>query len=206
MAVVNGYTNLAQVKNHLGIVDTVDDTRIEMAINAASRQIDGVCGRRFWQDTTVQARTFYPTNPYCLYVGGDGGISDVTGLIVKLGTGSSMTFGTTLTVNTDFILAPTNAADQVPVHPYDEIRLAGRAFTMASYFPTVEITAKWGWPAVPDDITEACILQAAQIFKAKDAVFGAVALGDTGVAMRVRSALNPIADGLVAPYKLPGIA
>lgn len=204
MAIVNGYCSLAQVKSELGISDTADDTLIEQSVEAASRQIDGQCGRRFWQDGTAVAREYWADGTDCVETDD---ISTVTGLVVKTDVDGDLVYETTLTINTDFIVVPVNAADRVPVWPYTGLLLSGLS-TQA--FPTgrtpgVQVTAKFGWPAVPDDIEKACIIQAIQLFKAKDAVFGAVSFGDAGVAMRVRSALNPLAQALIDPYAHPSL-
>jgi hypothetical protein len=203
----NAYCTLPQVKRTLGISDTLDDDLIELNINAASRQIDGHCGRRFWQDGTVQDRQFWADDPSCLYVSGmDGDISTVTGLVVKTDDDGDGTFETTLTIATDFILLPANAADRTPVWPYEEIRLVGNySFPrLSNGRPGVQVTAKFGWPAVPDDVEEACIRQAAQLYEAKNAVLGAVALGETA-GMRVGRGMNPFAESLLAPYRLASI-
>ncbi len=213
MAIVNGYCTLAQIRSELGYqsAETGDDPKLELAVAAASRQIDGYCGQRFWQDGSVVDRVYVTEclNELELCDTDDGaGISTTTGLVVKLDTDDSGTFETTLTIDTDFYLEPRNAADRVPVWPYTTVRLTGANywFTRSAYArPTVQISAKFGWPAVPDDITKACLVQASQLFKAKDAVFGGVALGDAGATMFVRASLNQIAAALCAPYRRPAI-
>jgi len=40
MAITNGYCTLAQIKASAGITDTVDDVLLELAVEAASREID----------------------------------------------------------------------------------------------------------------------------------------------------------------------
>ncbi len=211
MTVVNGYCTTAQVQAVLGLGTSDDTTLIENAVNAASRQIDAETGWRFWQDATVKDRLFYPDNARFLYVCDDdadgAGISTTSGLIVKLDTADDRSFVSTLTINTDFTLRPANAGARVPVWPYTDVILTGQSFWFnRSWYnrPTVQITAKWGWPAVPDDIAEACIIQSAQVYKSKDAVFGAIALGgEAGVAMRLKATMHPQAAGLVAAYSKP---
>jgi len=213
MAITNGYCTLAQIRSELGYqtAETADDTKLEQSVAAASRQIDGHCGQRFWVDGSVVDRQYYPDNPSWLDVTDydDGaGISTTTGLVVKLDDDDSGTYETTLTVNTDFILEPLNAADRTPVWPYTVIRMTGLNywFKRSMYArPLVQVSAKFGWPAVPDDVTKACLIQAAALFKAKDAVFGGVALGDTGAALFVRSALSPLAVALLEPYRKPAV-
>lgn len=181
---------------------------MERALNAASRQIDGACGRRFWQDPTAVARTYDAES--AVYVEVDD-ISTTTGLIVKVDYALDGSFGVTLTINTHFMVLPYNAALAVPAWPYTAIRLVGQAI---QYFPdgstygrpSVQVTAKFGWPAVPDDVKQACLVQAGMLYKSPDAPFGAIALGDTGASMRIRAGLHPTAYALLSDYMKPAIA
>lgn len=199
MAIVNGYATLPQLRSELGITDvtqTGDDSKLELAVEAASRQIDGYCDRRFWQDAAVKVREFYAESPTCCPVDD---ISTTTGLIVKIDEDGDGTFETTLTIATDFILLPANAEDDTPARPYDEIRLVENySFPrLSNGRPGVQVTAKFGFAAVPDDVEKACIVQAISLYKSKDAAFGGVALGDFGATMFLRAALHPVAKSLV---------
>jgi hypothetical protein len=197
--ITNGYATQAQIKAAVGIEDTVDDTLIDAAINAASRQIDAHCGRRFWVDGSVVAREFYAECASDLYVGD---ISTATGLIVKLDEADTGAFGTTLTISTHFLLEPRNAALEVPVQPYTHLRLVDGAYVFprsSSGRPGVQVTAQYGWPAVPDDITQACILQARTLFKAPATQFGAFQVGVDGFSRQIRP-MDPVAVALLTPY------
>ena len=55
MAVANGYASLAEVKAAARITDTVDDALLEIAIESASRAIDGHTHRNFYVAGTVNA-------------------------------------------------------------------------------------------------------------------------------------------------------
>lgn len=208
MAITNGYATLAQVRKELGgtyaVADVDDDTMIELSIEAASRQIDGHCGRRFWQDPTVKTREYHAYSGYCVEVDD---ISTTTALVVKTDETADGTFGTTLTISTDFLLMPLNAADQVPVQPYTEIHVTDNYYLPrpSNGRPGVQVTAQFGWPAVPDNVEKACIIQAVQLFKAKDAAFGVASFGEMGGGMRVHAGLNPIAKALVAQYAHPAV-
>ena len=75
------------------------------------------------------------------------------------------TYGTTLTIGTDFIVCPANALSDYPARPITELEIA---WSSSSYFPTgmentVQVTAKFGWPDVPDDVNKACLVQAARL-------------------------------------------
>jgi hypothetical protein len=168
VTITNGYTDTPTLADALGVTDLDDDVKFDAAINAASRQIDGHCGRGdglgFWQ-TTLQTRKFRADDGQCIQVAD---ISTATGLIVKLDEGDDGSFSRTLTINTDFILAPLNAALNTPVEPwYELILVSGYRFPMsASGRPGVSITAQFGWPAVPDDVSLACLIHAKNLYKA----------------------------------------
>ena len=204
MAITNGYTTLDDIKAQMRITvsDYADDARLELAVAAASRQIDAHCGRRFWQDATVKERSFVADDSRICYVDD---ISTTTGLIVKVDDDDDGTFETTLTITSNYILAPLNAADDVPVRPYCEVLLVDSNGAVSfpvhgSGRPGVQVTARFGWPAVPDDVTKACLVQAGLLFKADDASLGAIQFADAGVALRMQNRLHPVAEALLEPY------
>jgi hypothetical protein len=200
VAIVNGYTDLTAIKAAVGISDTTDDTALELAIEAASRQIDAHCGkgRKFWQDATVVARKYYACGN-TVYVDD---VSTVTGLIVVVDQDDDGTFETTL-IDTDFIVEPINAAAEFPIRAFTRIRLLDAALSTFSWNSSgrsnVKVTAKFGWPAVPDAVERACVMQARSIFKAPDAMFGSFALGIDG-ASRTIPALDPTARALLEDF------
>lgn len=205
MAITNGYATLDEMKLELGlpVSNTTHDDNLELAVNAASRQIDGYCGRRFWQDGTVGTREYWADSyTYCCV---PEGISTTTGLVVKIDQDGDGTYETTLTLSTDFILTPPNALDNTPAWPYTEILLVNN-YTFPLLYngrPGVQVTAKFGFPAVPDDVSKACRLLAHDAFKGKDAAFGVAGINDTGL-LRV-SGMRADARALLAPYKRPSV-
>jgi len=209
MTITNGYCTLEQLNVELGVGAGVGSqtTKLELAINAASRQIDNHTGRRFWQDASVKTRVYFADDPFTVYTDD---ISTLTGLIVKVDSADAGDFPSTLTITTNFIMLPANAEDEVPARPYNQIRVVDAgvsAFTRSgSGRPGVQVIAKFGWAAVPDDVTRACLIQATQLYKASDAVFGGLQLGIDGSILRVRSSLNPIAEALLEGYCRPRVA
>lgn len=205
MAITNGYCTLTALKGELNITDLSYDTKLETAINAASRQIDGYTGRRFWQDSTVQTRQFYAEDWTTCEVDD---VSTLTGLIVQADQDDDGTFETTYTITTNFIMLPTNAEDMYPVRPYDTIRLVDSGISVfprsASGRPGVQVTAKFGFASVPEDVEKATLIQATQLYKASDAVFGGLSF-EAGI-LRIRETLNPMAAALVEPYVKPRVA
>jgi hypothetical protein len=53
LAITNGYATLAQIKSATRIQDSIDDSLLEMAIESASRAIDGHAGRYFYSSGTA---------------------------------------------------------------------------------------------------------------------------------------------------------
>lgn len=202
MTLTNCYIDLDQLRRELNIRDVTHDLRLDIAANAASRQADRYTGQRFWQDATVKTREFYADDYRNVQI--PEGISTTTGLVVKTDDDDDGSFGTTLTITTHFIVLPTNAADETPVEPFRSIRVvdtSGGSFPMStSGRPGVQVTAKFGWPAIPDEVVKATLIQAVQLFKASDAVFGGVQMGVDGGVLRVRGAMNPMAAALLDPF------
>lgn len=199
MTITNGYTSLAEFNNFSRLTTPADAPIVETCILAASRQIDRYCGRRFWQDSAVVAREYHADDADCVETDD---ISTTTGLIVKIDTNLDSTYATTLTITTDFLLYPLNAGDEVPARPYNEIRIA---YGSSQAFPTsgrpgVQVTAKFGWPAIPDEVVLACILQAQMLYSSKDARAGILQFGGDGFASRLSRYMHPQAELLLEPY------
>jgi hypothetical protein len=205
--VTNLYTSTDLVLDEIGgsTVPTIV-SKVDAAVAAACRRIDKRTGRRFWQDTSVVTREFYADDSCELMSRVDQvlDISTTTGLIVKIDTADAGTFSTTLTIGTDFILLPPNAGDDS--EPYTGIRLVGAySFPQSSSGrPGVQITAKFGFAAVPDDIATAALNQAVYLYKGPDAAMGGLSFGE-GSFMRMRGGLNPIAEDLVKHYAFPSV-
>jgi hypothetical protein len=183
MAVFNGYATLAEAKSFLSISDSVDDTLLENMIEAASRSIDRIANRRFYLDSTASARQYRVSSPVILYTDD---IGTTTGLIVQTDDDGDGTFETTLTLNTDYIMDPLTALSLG--RPFTQITVVSTTNTFPIFpglfqnglRPGVQVTAKFGWPSVPDDINQACLILTADLYKRKDSPGGILGLGDLG--------------------------
>lgn len=198
MALTNAYATIDEYRHALQIRDATDDDRLTIALNAASRQVDAHCGRRFWQDATVKTRRYRALDSGLCVVDD---ISTATGLVVKIDDGFDGTFATTLTETTHFVLEPFNAAAATPVYPWEEIVLVdstGGTFPCGAR-PGVQVTAKFGWAAVPDDVKLATVVQAQMLYKAGDAALGVLQGGIDGTSYRV-GRMHPTAVGLLEPF------
>lgn len=202
MPITNGYATRNQVKAALriGTADTLDDDLIDNCVGAASRLIDGYCNRRFWQSGTAEARIFQAEDSfYC-------SIDDIAGtaLTLKSSTQADGTFDLTWS-RSDYQLEPLNGNLDGLTWAYDKIRAVGDYL-----FPTVnanygeqalvQVTAIFGWPSVPEPVTQATIIQASRIFKRYDSPLGVAGFGDLG-AIRVSRFLDPDMAQLVEPYR-----
>lgn len=202
MTITNGYATRNQVKAALriGTADTIDDDLIDNCVGAASRLIDGYCNRRFWQTGTAEARVYQAEDSfYC-------SIDDIAGTALTLKTSSQAdgTFDVTWKVS-DYQLEPLNGNLDGLTWAYDKVRAVGDYL-----FPTVnanygeqalvQVTAVFGWPSVPEPVTQATIIQASRIFKRYDSPLGVAGFGDLG-AIRVSRFLDPDMAQLVEPYR-----
>jgi hypothetical protein len=202
MPITNGYATRNQVKAALriGTADTIDDDLIDNCVGAASRLIDGYCNRRFWQTGTAEARVYQAEDSfYC-------SIDDIAGTAITLKTSSFAdgNFDVTWTTS-DYQLEPLNGNLDGLTWAYDKIRAVGDYL-----FPTVnanfgeqalvQVTAVFGWPSVPEPVTQATIIQASRIFKRYDSPLGVVGFGDLGQ-IRVSRYLDPDMAQLVEPYR-----
>jgi hypothetical protein len=177
VAVVNGYITLAGLKNYLKIDDSVEDTLLEQIIESASRSIDRIANRRFYLDGSASARTYRPVGNMRVIVDD---IGTTTGLILKTDPNSSGVYQTTFTLNSDYIVEPTNALAKGRPINYLTI-VGGTAMSLpVNYWPQVEVTARWGWPSVPDDIEQATYILSADLYKRKDSIGGVLGLSELG--------------------------
>lgn len=203
MAITNGYASLNQVKAALRISDAVDDSLLEMAVESASRLIDGYCGRNFYSSGTA-VRLFAPDNPYVVQVD-DISTSVVT---VKTSSNADSNFDTTWK-STDIQLEPLNGRTEGQAWPYTRIRAVGDYLWPSDDYgeATVQVTSVFGWPGgAPMNVVQATIIQASRIFKRLDSPLGVAGFGDMG-AIRVGRGLDPDVAQLVEPYrKMTGLA
>jgi hypothetical protein len=195
LPIVNGYASLNEVKAALRITDAVDDALLEMAVESASRLIDGHAARQFWSAGTA-VRYFVAQDDFVVEVD-DLSSSTVT---VQTANDADGIFDTTWQT-TDFQLEPLNAVLDGIAWPYTQIRAVGDyLWPISGGEALVKITGVYGWPSVPIAIKQACIIQASRIFKRLDSPLGVAGFGDLG-AIRVTRDLDPDVAQLVMPYK-----
>lgn len=194
------YATRDELKTQMGIEadDTTRDTLLDKALKSASRGIDRATGRRFWLDSTLTPRTY---RLHARVVREEDGnvllvddIGDTTGMTVE----SASTGGGAFTAITGYEMTPDNAL----IDGYAITGLLRPNSIWGTAFTRIRVTAKFGWPTVPDDIAEACLIQASRLYKRKDSPEGIIGSAEWGV--RNLSRRDPDVWALIEPYTLPG--
>jgi len=194
MAITNGYASLTQVKAALRITDSVDDTLLEMAIESASRLIDGYTYRYFYNAGTA-VRNFAAEDSYLV------NIDDLVS-ISELKTTDEIGSEYTTWNATDYQLQPVNGKQDGLNIPYTSIlAVDDKLFNTLGSQALVRITGVWGWSAVPVAVTQATVIQSSRIYKRLDSPLGVAGFGDLG-AIRVGRSLDPDVEQLVMPYRI----
>ena len=168
----------AEFKTRQGITDTDNDDVIDEVITEATKLIVTTCGRVFDDAGSASARVFHPLSGCLAYVHD---FSTTTGLIIKTDTGNDGTYATTWDA-ADFSLEPLNniGPSGQSGWPYRIIRaVRGRTFPCLAR-PALQVTARWGWTAVPDDVKGAAYLVANRLYAERNTPFGSVQSAEFG--------------------------
>ena len=207
MAIVNGYATLTEIKGYMSISDNTDNDLLENLVESASRSIDRIANRRFYLDATASARLYRAYSNIFVYVDD---IGTTSSLVVAVDENGNGTYSKTLTLNTDYILDPLTSPSLN--RPYTQLTMVSNTETWPIFpgltsnglRPGVQVTARWGWPSVPDDLNMACLILTADLYKRKDAPGGILGLGDLGVVRM--SPLGRDVTAMVRAYKKEVIA
>ena len=196
--ITDGYATLADVKAALRITDTVDDSLLEISIEAASREIDGFCERVFTQSTAT--RIYRPTDAFTVDLDD---LQTVTTL--KTDTDGDGVFDTTWGT-ADFELNPLNGIAGGITTPYTTLKAVG-SYLFPIYEPrnvnsqeaSIQIVGVWGWPSIPTAVKQACIILSMRQFSRYQSPMGVMGFGDLGV-MRV-GRVDPDVEKLLMPFR-----
>jgi hypothetical protein len=155
------YVTPTELAQHLNM-RTPDATHVEMltrAIEAASAQIDGICGRTFMAVSEVRYLTALTATTIDL-----GYVSEIE--LIDIDATNDYTYGTPLLAE-HYFLTDTRGRRylQLKSTALDSFPLTTNA---------VRVTGLFGEEAPPPDVKMATMLQAARLWKRKDAVFGEI--------------------------------
>lgn len=200
------YTTTTAFRAAIHDTSSEDTTVIAQCLTSASRAVDQDAG---WPSSSFVAigtaipRYFTPSDSYCCEFS-DGHASwgaSSTALTLKTDSDGDGTYETTWTYGSQFILEPRNQArGGVSGWPYDEVKAVGSLVfpkpTQRQPYP-VEVSALWGWAAIPDPIVTATQLMANAMYKRPDAPFGVAGFDGFG-AVRVRA--DPMYWQMLRPF------
>jgi hypothetical protein len=194
------YATLAELKHFIGpgITGTAEDAELTLALSAASRAIDHATGRQFGVLSAVAIRYYAPSDGFTAAGRSVVLIDDlmsVAGLAIRVDGAGDGSYSTTLT-GTDYQLYPWNAA--ADGRPWTALIGAGEGGTWPRRERALEVTAKWGWTAVPAEVKQACLLQASRLLMRKNSPFGVAGSPEMGSELRLLSKLDPDVAVLVS--------
>lgn len=202
------YITLDQLKATMTITGTNGDADGTAAIEAASRDIDGICNRGggFGPGTPGEVRYFDAE------ISGDLEIDDVygSGIVVQTDDNGDGTFVTTWNVGVDFeFLSDCPSRYNAPAFDWPwtrlEVRSNGAHRFLPNFTKSAKITGTFGWPEVPQGIIDATTLLAGRIYTLKrSAQLDVIPGGDQGM-IRLGSKI-PNVMMLVSRYQRHKIA
>lgn len=197
MALGDKYATRAELQLRLGSGSTIPatlDTRLDDALSAASRGIEKACNRQFNVASSATSRVYEPCSTQLLEVDD---ISTTTGLVVKVDTAGDGTYATTVAA-TNYELRPLNGVVNGETGwPYFEVWAVNYSWPSWWQRAPLQVTATWGWAAVPAPVKEACLILAEELFKLADSPFGSGGYGQFGI---IRARENPFCWQRIAPY------
>ncbi len=183
-------------------------SRLTDALDEATAIIDNDTGRNFAARAGV-VKTFSISNLRRSGRSGHGydtlSLPDITALTtLKIDDTDDGTYDTTV-ASTGYELGKTN--DGLDGWPYSSVRLLDREFPVSGRRErTIEITADYGWAAVPAPINKACTLLAARLSaREASAVFGLQSFGADGGGAYIRND-DPDYMSAIARYRMPQVA
>ena len=199
---MSDYVTLDEFKDLLDEPGTDRDAALTRVLSGAERAVERHCGRVFTVAADTSQRVFRPRDNVVRERDGDrllvDDIGSLTGLAVE--TGTQVT--SWVPIDTQFVETyPTTAPTDG--HPVTSLLYLGRAWPLIGG-QRVRVTARWGWPAVPDDVKQAVLLQANRLWKRKGSPEGIAGSAEWGVVRLPR--VDPDIELLLAPLRKPGLA
>lgn len=162
MAVEHGYVSLGVFKEELGDTGYASDVPYERAISAASRWIDRYCQRHFWLSTPTPKR-LRATSRAVLRTGDFATTAGMSVEVDLAGDGLWSPFDAQLWQAEPF--APDAGC------PFERISpTTGTSWPVDARRPRVKVTAAWGWPTIPSEVEQACVILGIAFLLGKEVV------------------------------------
>lgn len=194
-ATTHGYCTVAELLTYMGRTSTSGNAQLATVIEAVSRSIDNLAGRRFY--AVSETRHYTPVDSRVLYT------DDILS-VSTLGTDSDgdRTYESTW-ASTDYDLEPYNAIADGKPYTRVEVSQNGNYEFPRNVKKSVRITGKFGFntysTGAPYPIKQATLIQSQRIALRPDAPFGVVGSAEMGITALVK--LDPDVEMMVMPYR-----
>lgn len=203
------YADLDQLKTWLRIRDDADDTILQECLDSAARQIDHLCSRTFTTGFPESPTTTWTTPRWDADLRrwvldlpdlGFGGLG-VGGLQAWAWSDADGDWTQEIEFDSGYALRPLNALDAGDVYSLVVLPDGYAAPSSSSDLgDIVMVTAPFGWAEVPGAVVQANILQAARLWKRRDALFGLAHSLDGSTQTRLQERIDPDAQVLLRGY------
>jgi hypothetical protein len=177
----NPYATLQQVKNALDLQSTSDDVWLQELITEAQSAIDRYVGYPFQTDgdsTTPATRTYDGTGEPMLFIDYCQQLTQVLemnyGLVLSTGGAFQVGSVQSLDITSDIILGPANTSPGYTLRRRSEL----------CFMPDRQnyvISGIFGIPAIPPDITRACVRLTIHYYKMRDVNYADIMTEQGGV-------------------------
>jgi len=189
--VSNGYVSTAEIKSTLAIKEQFADADIRLAIESASRAIDGYCRQQFYLGPAAETRTYSPISSDYLMIDPASTITTVT------------VQGTAITLGTNFSKQAANAA--LDGRPWDTLRSLSGYVWPRGIPDSVTVLGQFGWTSVPVAVKQATSILASRLLRrGREATFGVIGFGVDGGAAPIADS-DPDLEMLLMPYYRNGM-
>lgn len=199
------YASTAELRAYLRIPETstADDTNIALSAVAASRAIDHACNRQFGVVASAEARLFTARWDRFLsrYMVDIDDLMTTTNLAVVADDDDDGVYDdASWTVNAEdgFYLTPANGPDVSM--PWTGITFRTDADSPPTRRDAIQVTAVWGWTAVPDTVKMATLLQGSRFFMRQQAPFGVAGSPELGSELRLLQKVDVDVAVMLRPY------
>jgi len=161
MALDSAYFTPEEYRARTTKSDAGDDDTILAQGKAVARYLEQRLGRHFNQDAAPVTHLWRGSGRAHFWLPSE--IATTTGLVVKVDLDGDFDFDAadeTLTLNTHFWVEPADALTGPEPKPYQYLAIVpnnGRLYHWPYWSHAVQVTATFGWPAVPGAIREATI-------------------------------------------------
>jgi hypothetical protein len=181
-----------RAEHQTGMVSTgAFDASYDELADVVSAAIDEHCFRSFAVPTSATARTFHPTRDLCMVDELDD-IADTTSLAVAVDLTDSGTYSALS--STAWFAEVDNRSGRV------------LGIRSTSTFPwsvqgrrTLQVTARYGWPAVPGPVERAALIWALRLLNRRQTPTGIMGFGEFG-GVRL-STIDPDVRALLSPFR-----